>query len=326
MGATTLQLLELCSDCHGCEFHFADSILNMHEGEGRSSAKTNTIRCSYCQRTFARTEHLARHERSHRNEKPFKCNYCESTFTRKDVIKRHHLRYHLDLLEPGTGGGHMPRQTSRSELDTLEPPERAIIPSSQYPPAPSSLQTTSSGYIRGQIDEILLPDVVPEALDPVNPMSALLPGMDVNFSWDTMLVEDNIWGSKPFEETNPDVNVAQLPSFSQAPERSRPDWKGSCEISPSKRRALEQDIRAAFAQTIEPANFKFPSCLTFERLLTNCLEHFILQVPCLHIPTWRADDLELYVDSVAGVDTSATPSHWYNTGGRPKTDGRSLAL
>lgn len=55
-------------------------------------------RCSICSQLFARAEHLIRHERSHRKERPFSCAHCNATFTRKDLVKRHVARNHPDIL------------------------------------------------------------------------------------------------------------------------------------------------------------------------------------------------------------------------------------
>lgn len=105
----------------------------------------------------------------------------------------------------------------------------------------------------GQMDEMLLSGVVPEALGPlVNTTSSLPPGMDLDFSWDTMLLEDTIWGIQPLEETNPGADPIQLPPSSDAPETNRPEWKGSCEITTAKRNMLEQDVQAVFPQVGRP--------------------------------------------------------------------------
>ncbi|KAH9218013.1 hypothetical protein DL95DRAFT_491532 [Leptodontidium sp. 2 PMI_412] len=65
-------------------------------GPGRRP-KSSTRRCSVCSREFARTEHLVRHERSHRGEKPFSCHICGMHFTRKELVTRHVGKQHQDL-------------------------------------------------------------------------------------------------------------------------------------------------------------------------------------------------------------------------------------
>ncbi|USW57029.1 hypothetical protein Slin15195_G103480 [Septoria linicola] len=49
----------------------------------------NPFVCNICQKTYGRIDHLARHFRSHTNEKPFRCLECGKTFARADLLKRH---------------------------------------------------------------------------------------------------------------------------------------------------------------------------------------------------------------------------------------------
>ena len=51
--------------------------------------------CVTCTRSFARLEHLKRHERSHTKEKPFACNECTRCFARRDLLLRHQQKLHL---------------------------------------------------------------------------------------------------------------------------------------------------------------------------------------------------------------------------------------
>ncbi|KAK1832229.1 fungal-specific transcription factor domain-containing protein [Podospora conica] len=50
--------------------------------------------CATCTRSFARLEHLKRHERSHTKEKPFQCPECARCFARRDLLLRHQQKLH----------------------------------------------------------------------------------------------------------------------------------------------------------------------------------------------------------------------------------------
>jgi hypothetical protein len=67
--------------------------------------------CATCTRSFAKAEHLARHQRSHTGDKPYTCEHCGSQFSRPDSLSRHFKR-----------SGHPDRQLSRSRLE-LDPPQ-----------------------------------------------------------------------------------------------------------------------------------------------------------------------------------------------------------
>ncbi|KAF7194032.1 Respiration factor 2 [Pseudocercospora fuligena] len=51
--------------------------------------------CNTCGRSFARLEHLKRHERSHTKEKPFECPECTRCFARRDLLLRHQQKLHM---------------------------------------------------------------------------------------------------------------------------------------------------------------------------------------------------------------------------------------
>ncbi|KAJ5690719.1 hypothetical protein N7462_005111 [Penicillium macrosclerotiorum] len=51
--------------------------------------------CTTCSRSFARLEHLKRHERSHTKEKPFECPDCQRCFARRDLLLRHQQKLHM---------------------------------------------------------------------------------------------------------------------------------------------------------------------------------------------------------------------------------------
>lgn len=43
-------------------------------------------KCTHCEKSFTRKEHLTNHIRQHTGETPFKCTYCPKQFTRKDHL------------------------------------------------------------------------------------------------------------------------------------------------------------------------------------------------------------------------------------------------
>jgi hypothetical protein len=65
--------------------------------------------CQTCGRSFARLEHLKRHERSHTKEKPFECPECTRCFARRDLLLRHQQKLHM------TATPSRPRAGSRRE-------------------------------------------------------------------------------------------------------------------------------------------------------------------------------------------------------------------
>lgn len=86
--------------------------------------------CTTCDRSFARLEHLKRHERSHTKEKPFECPECARCFARRDLLLRHQQKLHLTTLpssrrrgarresaSSGTGGGAIRVRKSAANAD-----------------------------------------------------------------------------------------------------------------------------------------------------------------------------------------------------------------
>lgn len=54
--------------------------------------------CTFCSKAFSRSEHRARHERSHTGLKPFECKVCRHAFVRRDLLQRHIRTVHRELL------------------------------------------------------------------------------------------------------------------------------------------------------------------------------------------------------------------------------------
>ncbi|EXJ82935.1 hypothetical protein A1O3_06752 [Capronia epimyces CBS 606.96] len=84
-----------------------------HSPKGKGAPRSRRVRkvrqCTTCDRTFAKTDHLERHIRSHTKEKPFKCTICGRNYGRHDTLLRHQ-KYHQEGgsvvgVEPQEGSG-----------------------------------------------------------------------------------------------------------------------------------------------------------------------------------------------------------------------------
>ncbi|KAH8806156.1 C2H2 type zinc finger-containing protein [Xylogone sp. PMI_703] len=74
--------------------HQEEQYRSVDNGAAQNTQKEKTFECPYCQRLFARLEHLQRHERTHTKEKPYKCLECTRSFTRSDLLARHDTLSH----------------------------------------------------------------------------------------------------------------------------------------------------------------------------------------------------------------------------------------
>ena len=72
-----------------------------------------TYTCRHCARVFKRSEHCARHERVHTQEKPFACAYCDRKYARKCVIRAR--RPHKSCRLPMSSTNFLP-ETSSSDM------------------------------------------------------------------------------------------------------------------------------------------------------------------------------------------------------------------
>ncbi|KAF2800804.1 hypothetical protein K505DRAFT_355368 [Melanomma pulvis-pyrius CBS 109.77] len=79
---------------------FTEMTIDMDIVEKPRGGRTKrTYRCRHCNRLFKRSEHCARHERVHTQERPFPCNFCDRRYARKDLVKRHERSLHAEAYQ-----------------------------------------------------------------------------------------------------------------------------------------------------------------------------------------------------------------------------------
>ncbi|KAG2010869.1 hypothetical protein GB937_007412 [Aspergillus fischeri] len=96
--------------------------------------------CTTCGRSFARLEHLKRHERSHTKEKPFECPDCSRCFARRDLLLRHQQKLHMTTTPSsrprnarrestgaaGTGANRVRKNSVASNSNSIRPRANTI--------------------------------------------------------------------------------------------------------------------------------------------------------------------------------------------------------
>lgn len=65
------------------------------EGKASGKRRVKSLKsCDVCGRGFIKLAHLIRHARTHGNERPFSCKKCEKAFARTDALQRHERAVH----------------------------------------------------------------------------------------------------------------------------------------------------------------------------------------------------------------------------------------
>lgn len=133
-------------------------------------------------------------------------------------------------------------------MDAPELQDMEAISQLQFSPSIILPSTIASVYTGGQSDEFLRPQMAREDLGQVDTVDILSYGMDFSFPTDDVLFGDKDWSFPPPQEIGTGVDAVPSPPLSLSAETSRPSWRGSCEISVSKRSSLEQEVQSVFAQ------------------------------------------------------------------------------
>ncbi|GAW19179.1 hypothetical protein ANO14919_086630 [Xylariales sp. No.14919] len=108
--------------------------------------------CATCQRSFARLEHLKRHERSHTKEKPFECPECTRCFARRDLLLRHQQKLHQS-----TTPSSRPRNRRESTSSTATAQSRArknSVAGTNAAAAAAAASASSNGPMRPRANTI----------------------------------------------------------------------------------------------------------------------------------------------------------------------------
>ncbi|OOO12244.1 hypothetical protein OAory_01087140 [Aspergillus oryzae] len=239
--------------------HMMGPLSGMRAGHRRASLK-----CTYCARSFARTEHLTRHERSHRNEKPFSCRYCSATFTRKDVIKRHHVRCHPTIPEMvGAATDSLVPTSSEPAPAAIAPPQEHVVNHSQGINAMDMASNNMGGHSPSAFMDNYIYNAFLSDFD-------FQPPLNVEY----------------FGNLSGKTKMCNTASLTKLMIRSRYCYARSPPRPGARHFALEGLFGTAGIKGISD----FPSRLSLERFLVTFFECFLDYHPFLHVPTWQTED------------------------------------
>lgn len=133
--------------------------------QGDSTSKPLPVRkvkstksCNVCGRGFIKLAHLIRHVRTHGDERPFSCSKCDKAFARTDALQRHERAVHAANDSREVDEMEMPAEQGLGDGKEAANPDRiprkrkrSSAGGERGGPQPSGSETGSTP--RGQVDE-----------------------------------------------------------------------------------------------------------------------------------------------------------------------------
>ncbi|KAF9762332.1 hypothetical protein IL306_003452 [Fusarium sp. DS 682] len=171
--------------------------------------KKGPQQCEFCSRVFARTEHLARHRRTHTGETPYQCGVCRKSFRRADV-RATHEKSCSDTLSTSTEGHERGRKRVRRAC--LGCRGRKVACDGQQP-CESCRTRSQQCYHEGDTDQLV---ITPESVSVTLPGALATDSNGLDQSLSQQVADFGLPTSGPEhnQETHlPDVNVEGLGLF-----------------------------------------------------------------------------------------------------------------
>ncbi|PTB75130.1 hypothetical protein M440DRAFT_1357997 [Trichoderma longibrachiatum ATCC 18648] len=274
--------------------------------------------CQYCSRTFPRTEHLRRHERTHTKEKPHGC-ICGRNFSRQDLLARH-----VRLTKEEGHGPLSPSALSRIRQSADSPGSAMLEDGSKDEP-----KTASSSHASPQGASSLAPTALTDDLDMLwdgfqlqyNPFELSFfnpdftmnyPNLDIASLLSVSSTESTTLSSEISTRTEESIWQDDLPCASAllnpqptvAPRlrvpNTSPGGQNAVPCSPSSRSPCymtSQDydricLSVKENAAILPLDFQLPSRLTLSRFVEG-YSSFNLHRPFLHLSITRFGQMPL---------------------------------
>ncbi|KAF7191901.1 putative transcription factor TDA9 [Pseudocercospora fuligena] len=241
----------------------------------KRKAPAKTFQCNVCSRSFARLEHLKRHETTHTNEKPFAC-FCGRAFARKDLLKRHEQ----------TGRHLISTPSSTSTVEPQDAPSTSEHVATSEPSASHDLATASRDVHQVQLAEFPGPSEPPVDQymfdsNAYQNFDNFLSTMGLNIPFDLGNVS-MFFNETVTHDAEPTIQKG-LDASTDEPTELRP-YVCPYKITDLQRKRLH-DALLPYKDSL--SFFNLPSRLALSRHLTGYIEDYHNHLPFLHHIAFR---------------------------------------